>query len=36
MRKRVKEADIDYDETEMRASRLFEWLKNQADRTDLS
>ena len=36
MRKRVKEAEIDYDETEMRASRLFEWLKNQADRTDLS
>ena len=36
MRKRVKEAETDYDETEMRASRLFEWLKNQADRSDLS
>lgn len=36
MRKRVKEAETDYDEREMRASRLFEWLKNQADRSDLS
>ena len=35
MRKRVKEAETDYDETEMRASRLFEWLKNQAERSDL-
>lgn len=36
VRKRVKEEETDYNETEMRASRLFEWLKNQADRSDLS